>query len=55
MGDLKLQCKDCQAEFIFTEKEQAYFQKKGLHQPKRCKACRDMRRQERDKQDQQTG
>lgn len=35
-----IQCVDCNGEFEFTDGEQRYFQEKGLHKPRRCKACR---------------
>lgn len=41
MEDIKLVCKDCGAEFVWTVGEQEFYQQKGLtHQPVRCKACR---------------
>jgi hypothetical protein len=40
----KITCADCGQEFIFTEGEQRYFWSKGLAEPKRCKACRVIRR-----------
>ncbi|CAM3287049.1 AbiH family protein [Filibacter tadaridae] len=38
-----LKCKECDAEF-FTEGENNFYRKKGLHTPKRCKACREKRK-----------
>lgn len=41
MEDIKLVCKDCGAEFLFTVGEQEYYKEKGLeNQPKRCPECR---------------
>jgi hypothetical protein len=37
-------CKDCKDEFYMTINEVDFFQSKGLHIPKRCKDCRDKRR-----------
>ena len=47
MADKTLVCKDCGAEFVFTEGEQAFYAEKGFtNEPKRCKACRDKRKAE---------
>ncbi len=41
MPDKKLNCKDCGAEFLFTEGEQAFYQEKGFdNEPTRCTDCR---------------
>lgn len=38
-------CKDCGEEFIFTVGEQEFYAEKGFqNQPVRCKACRDIRK-----------
>jgi len=45
--DVTIKCRDCGAEFIFTEGEQAFYKEKGLASaPVRCKACREARRQQ---------
>jgi len=45
MADKTLICKDCGAEFIFTEGEQAFYREKGFeNEPKRCLACRRARK-----------
>jgi hypothetical protein len=45
--DVTIKCKDCGADFIFTEGEQAFYKEKGLASaPVRCKSCRDSRRQQ---------
>ena len=46
--DLTIICADCSQEFTFTAGEQAWFAQRGLNQPRRCKPCRDFRRQERE-------
>lgn len=39
--DIKIVCKDCGQEFLFTVGEQNFFEEKGLtNQPVRCKECR---------------
>jgi hypothetical protein len=49
MEDKKIVCKDCGTEFVFTVKEQEFYKEKGLeNDPKRCKACRDKRKQEKE-------
>ena len=38
-------CKDCGAEFVFTEGEQEFYQEKGFqNEPMRCKDCRGARK-----------
>ena len=39
--DKTIVCKDCGAEFVFTEKEQQFYASKNFKEPVRCKACRD--------------
>ncbi|MEX1308031.1 MAG: zinc-ribbon domain containing protein [Eubacteriales bacterium] len=44
MPDIKLKCTDCGQAFLFTEKEQAFYEQKGFRtQPKRCADCRKRR------------
>lgn len=38
--DIKIKCRQCGKEFIFTKSEQAFYEEKGLTQPRRCKECR---------------
>ena len=48
MADKTLVCKDCNAEFIFTEGEQAFYAEKGFeNEPQRCQECRRARKQQR--------
>ena len=42
--DKKFTCADCEREFIFTAGEQKFFWSKKLSIPKRCKACRVLRK-----------
>lgn len=55
MPDMTIKCGDCTKEFVFTEKERIFYDDKGLVPPKRCRTCRDIRKQARPKQDQQRG
>ena len=43
--DKTLVCKDCGAEFVFTAREQEFYESKGfVNEPQRCKPCRDKRK-----------
>ena len=43
--DITLQCADCGCDFEFTVSEQEFYDSKGLtNQPKRCKPCRNARK-----------
>ncbi len=46
--DKTLQCVNCGATFTFSASEQEFFQSKGYtNEPKRCPACRQARKAER--------
>jgi len=48
MADKTLVCKDCNAEFVFTEGEQAFYNEKGFtNEPARCPECRKAKKQAR--------
>ncbi|MDD2374839.1 MAG: hypothetical protein PWP10_2542 [Clostridiales bacterium] len=48
MPDKTINCRDCGAEFIFSEGEQAFYQEKGFaNEPVRCPDCRRARKQQR--------
>lgn len=50
-ADKWLRCVDCGKEFLWDAGEQAWFMSNHLeNQPKRCKKCRDKRRDERARQ-----
>jgi hypothetical protein len=52
MADKVLTCKDCNAEFTFTESEQAFYKEKGFdNEPQRCPDCRRARKQQRNNND----
>ena len=43
--DQNLTCLDCGKTFVFAAKDQDFFARKGFTTPpKRCKACRDLKR-----------
>ncbi|MHA1302114.1 MAG: zinc-ribbon domain containing protein [Candidatus Heimdallarchaeaceae archaeon] len=46
MTDKRIECieHNCRTIFIFTEKEQAFYRNKNLEEPKRCKSCREARK-----------
>jgi len=47
VADKILTCKDCNAEFVFSEGEQAFYLEKGFqNEPQRCPACRQARKQQ---------
>ena len=46
--DKTIKCVDCGTEFVFTARDQEFYQEKGFtNEPKRCKACRDKKKAER--------
>ncbi len=44
MADKTLSCSDCNMEFAFTEREQAFYAEKGFTEPRRCPSCRASRK-----------
>jgi hypothetical protein len=44
--DIGLTCVRCCSAFTWTAGQQEFFSRKGLVQPRRCPACRAIRRQE---------
>lgn len=42
--DKELTCKDCGQNFTYTTGEQEFFESRGFSEPTRCKACRDIRK-----------
>lgn len=38
--DIQAICTDCQSDYLFTYREQRFFQEQGWPPPKRCKECR---------------
>ena len=48
MADKKLICKECEAKFIFSEREQDFYKEKGfVNEPQRCPDCRAAKKQQR--------
>jgi hypothetical protein len=47
MADKTITCKDCGADFVFTENEQAFYKEKGFdNEPQRCSTCRAAKKQQ---------
>ena len=45
MQDKTLTCKDCQAEFTFSTRDQQFYAEKGFeNDPQRCRDCRAQRK-----------
>ena len=45
MEDIKIICKDCGEEFIFSVRDQEFYKQQGFeNQPVRCKACRQKKK-----------
>lgn len=45
LADKTLTCRDCGANFVFTENEQNFYAEKGFtNEPQRCPACRAARK-----------
>ena len=49
-ADVPLLCQDCGGEYLVTESEARWFSVKGFDLPKRCRTCRDRRKQQRAQQ-----
>lgn len=48
MEDKTLVCCDCGSDFVFSSGEQEFYKEKGFdNEPKRCKDCRDKKKNER--------
>lgn len=47
MADKTILCKNCNAKFIFTENEQAFYREKGFeNEPQKCPECRAAKKQQ---------
>ena len=44
--DQQLMCSDCGQSFTFSADDQAFFRERGYSTPKRCKLCRQAKKQE---------
>ena len=41
--DRKIVCRDCEAQFLFSARDQEDFRKRGFNEPTRCSECHDRR------------
>ncbi len=49
--DKTIKCVDCGNEFVFTARDQSFYEEKGFtNEPKRCKECRNKRKNTKDNQ-----
>ena len=48
MGDKQIRCGNCGQTFTLTSGEQDFYQQRGMSEPKRCEACRGLRKPNRD-------
>jgi CxxC-x17-CxxC domain-containing protein len=46
--DKTLTCSDCLQEFVFSAEEQEFYASRGFAEPKRCRSCRAVRRNQRE-------
>ncbi len=44
----KIECVECNRPFPFTARDQAFYKDKGFTDPKRCKTCRQIRKEQRE-------
>ena len=44
LQDKQVSCVDCGAQFVFSARDQAFYQERGYSAPRRCKTCRDKRK-----------
>ncbi len=49
--DKMLRCNGCGEDFVHDQKAQAFFEKMGFTDPKRCQPCRAKRKRERDQKE----
>jgi hypothetical protein len=47
VSEQRLTCADCGREFSFGAEEQRFFREKGFDPPKRCKECRQAKKEQR--------
>lgn len=51
MADIEITCADCRNNFNHSERDQEFYAAQGFSAPKRCKACRDIKKRQRSEQD----
>lgn len=45
MSNQVIKCQDCGEEFNFTDRDQEFYAEKGFPAPKRCRFCRQARKE----------
>ena len=45
MSNQVIKCQDCGEDFNFTERDQEFYKEKGFLPPKRCRFCRNARKE----------
>lgn len=48
MPDKTIKCVECHQDFTFTEGEQEFYTSRQFSEPKRCTACREKRKAQKD-------
>ena len=48
--DKQLKCRDCKGTFTWSAGEQDFYEKRGFTEPKRCRECRQARKQQESEQ-----
>ena len=49
IGDKEITCNHCGEIFMFTVKDQLFYEKQQYIPPKRCRKCRELRNKERER------
>lgn len=49
--DVKIKCQDCGHVFLFPVQEQKFYEEHGFTPPKRCRYCRNRRKQKYERRD----
>jgi len=47
VSEQRLTCADCGRDFAFSAEEQRFFREKGFDPPKRCRDCRQAKKEQR--------
>lgn len=45
MPDIQIECVECKNEFTWTERDQDFFKERNFSKPKRCKRCREAKKE----------
>jgi len=53
--DQHLTCADCGHDFVWSAKDQAFYAEKGFSAPRRCKDCRQARKERQGDDDRRKG